>query len=97
MGEGGPPRRRSALDNIPQNVEPKFKVLGPGLDRQVVQAQAKPMEMVVIHGYTREIEDAFQKFHGRSDAFWENHPKLIDTARKLDEIFAGILARKSGS
>lgn len=94
--QGGPPRRRSPLDNIPTTIEPRFKVLGVA-DRQILQAAAQPLEMVVIHGFSREIEDAFQKFNGRLEDFWARHPKLIDTARKLDEVLSGIQVRKAGS
>ena len=91
---GGPPRRRTALDNIPPTIEPKFEVLGTGVDRQALQAGAQPLEMVVIQGFTREIEDAFQKFSGRPDDFWARSPKAVETARKLDELLASIQARK---
>lgn len=93
--EGGPPRRRTALDAIPQNVEPRFKVLGSGVDRQSLVQSAEPLELVVLQGFTREIEDAFQKFNGRPDDFWAKNPKLIETARKLDEVLARIQERKS--
>jgi len=95
---GGPPRRRSPLDIVPHNEDLQLKVLGSGGgDRIALAAMANPMEMVVIHGFSREVEDAFQKFHGRADDFWKNHPHLLDTVRKLDEVLAGIQARKSGS
>lgn len=93
--EGGfAPRRRSALDFVPQNLEPPFKVLGTGVDRQSLIASAQPLEMVVIQGFTREIEEAFQKFKGRPDEFWNEHSRLIETARKLDELLASIQARR---
>ena len=91
---GGPPRRRSPLDLVPQTLEPRFRVLGTGLDRQGLAGAANPLEMVVIHGYTREIEDAFQKFNGRPDDFWGRNPQLLEPARKLDEILASIMDRK---
>lgn len=90
----GPPRRRSPLDAMPPTSEPKFTVLGTGVDRQTLMANAQPMEMAVIHGFTLEIEQAFQKFHGRPDDFWSRNQGLIETARKLDEILAGIMTRK---
>ena len=52
------------------------------------------MEMVVIQGFTREIEDAFQKFKGRPDDFWNDQARLIEVARKLDELLASIQSRK---
>ena len=100
---GGPPqsshtpaqqvRRRSPLDNLPADIDPPFQVLGVG-DRQILQASAQPLEMVVIQGYTREIEETFQRYKGRFDDFWTNNPQLIASARKLDEILAGISKRK---
>src|SRR5688572_1251571 len=94
-GGEGPPRRRSPIDTIPQNVEPKFKVLGTGVDRQTVSTGANPMELVVIHGFTREIEETLLKYKGRADDFWKQNPKLLETARKLDDLFAGIQSRKA--
>ena len=44
----GPPRRRSPLDHIPANIEPRFKVLGTGADRQALLTYASPMEMLVV-------------------------------------------------
>lgn len=90
---GGPPRRRSPLDIVPQTVEPRFKVLGTGADRHMLLAQAQPLELVVIQGYTREVEEAFQKFNGRIEDFWGRNAKLLEPARKLDEVLAGIQAR----
>lgn len=92
---GGPPRRRSPLDIVPQNLEPKLKVLGT-VDRQVLISGAQPLEMVVIQGFTREIEDAFQRFKGRHEDFWGKHPQLIETLRKLDEVLAHVQIRKAG-
>ena len=92
---GGPPRRRSALDVIPANVEPPFEVLGGAADRQAILASAQPMELVVIQGFTREIEDAFQKHKGRGEDFWVKHSSLLEQARKLDEVLAKIQARKA--
>jgi hypothetical protein len=65
------------------------------VDRQALAQSAEPMEMVVIQGFTREIEETFQKFNGRPDDFWGKNPKLIETARKLDEVLARIHDRKS--
>lgn len=89
------PRRRSALDQVPANAEPKFRVLGTGLDRGPLLTYAQPMEMLVIHGFTNEIERAFSEFHGRPDDFWQKHPDKLEQARKLDEILAGIHQRKN--
>jgi hypothetical protein len=88
------PRRRTALDVVPQTIEPPFKVLGTGADRQAITAGAQPMEMVVIQGFTREIEDSFQKFTGRPDDFWNDQARLIEVARKLDELLFSIQSRK---
>lgn len=89
-----PQRRRSPLDTVPQGGDYKFLVLGTGVDRQALTAAAQPMELVVVHGFTREIEDAFQKSHGRPDDFWRNHQHLMETARKLDELLGRILSRR---
>lgn len=93
-GGGFGPRRRSALDLVPQTLEPPFKVLGTGADRQSLQAGAQPLEMVVLQGFTREIDEAFQKWKGRPDEFWNEHPELIETARKLDDLLASIQSRR---
>jgi hypothetical protein len=86
--EGGfGPRRRSPLDLIPQNLEPPFQVLA-------LIATAQPLEMVVIQGFTREIEEAFQKFKGRPDDFWTDQPRLIEVARKMDELLVSVQSRK---
>jgi hypothetical protein len=93
----GPPRRRSALDVLPV-VDPPFKVLGTGVDRQVLLASGEPLELMVAQGYTRNIEEAFQKLKRPSgEEFWIKHPELIESARKLDEVLAKIQARKGGS
>lgn len=92
---GGPPRRRSPLDLVPATVEPKFQVLGTGMDRQMIQQSAQPMEMVVIQGWTQEIEQEFQKAHLRPDDFWAKNPKLLETARKLDGMLAQIQGRRN--
>lgn len=90
----GPPRRRSPLDNLPQGVTPPFKVLGT-MDRQLLVIGAEPLELVVIQGFTREIEETYQKSKDRYEDFWAKNPKLIDTLRKLDEILVGIQARRN--
>jgi hypothetical protein len=59
-------------------------------------AAAEPLEMVVIQGFTREIEDAHQKSPQRGEDFWRLNPQLVETARKLDEILAKINARVGG-
>ena len=91
------PRRRSPLDNPPTEVDPKFKILGSAVDRQTLMSSAQPMELAVIQLATREIEDAYQKFKGRFDDFWAQNPRLLDQARQLDEVLAGVQARRSGS
>jgi hypothetical protein len=95
-GGGGPPRRRSALDLIPQNVEPRFEILGSGVDRQALLSSAQPLELVVVQGFTREIEDVFQGYKGRPDEFWIKNAGLLETARKLDEVLVRIQERKAG-
>jgi hypothetical protein len=91
---GGPPRRRSPLDNPPSG----FKILGTA-DRQLLMSSAQPLELVVLQGYAREIEDAYQKFGIRSsfEDFWKQHAHLLEKAEKLDEVLLRIQARKSGS
>ncbi len=91
------PRRRSPLETVPQSADQPFKVLGPGFERYQFSSSANPMELVVIQGFTREIEEAFQKQHGRPDEIWGRNPELLEKARKLDNILAGILARRSAS
>jgi hypothetical protein len=90
----GPPRRRSPLDHVPATIEPRFRVLGSGADRQALLTYATPMEMLVIHGFTREIEDAYSRYNGRLDDFWPNNPDALSLARKVDDVLAGIVARK---
>ena len=94
---GGPPRRRSPLDVMPANIEPRFKVLGTGADRQALMTLAQPMEMLFIHGFTRQVDEAYQKFKGRAEDFWNGHPQLLEEARKLDDVLAGIQARRTPS
>jgi hypothetical protein len=93
----GPPRRRSPLDYIPANIEPRFKVLGTGADRQALLTYATPMEMLVVHGFTREIDDAFHRYSGRLEEFWNNNPDSLSLARKLDDVLAGVVARRSAA
>src|SRR5262245_39025986 len=92
---GGPPRRRSPLDYVPSTAQPRFQVLGTGADRQALLTYAMPNEMLVVHGYTREIEEAYQRFNGRIEDFWNNHPDALSWARKVDEVLAGIQGRKA--
>lgn len=95
--QGGPPRRRSPLDTIPPHPDFEFKVLGGPVDRYSLIAAAMPLELVVIQGFTREIEDAFQKSGTRNvEDFWTRNPKLYETLVKMDEVLAGIQARKTG-
>lgn len=96
-GPGGPPRRRTALDSLPTDVEPKFKVLGTGVDRQALMGSAQPMEMAVIQLATREIEEGFQKFKGRNEDFWRLNPRFLEQARTLDEVLSIVQARRGGS
>lgn len=96
-GTGGPPRRRTALDNLPTNVEPPFKVLGTGIDIRVLSTSAQPMELAVIQLITREVEEAYQKSNTRFEDFWAKNPKTIDQLRRLDEVLALVQARRAGS
>jgi hypothetical protein len=93
-GHGGP-RRRSPLDMVPNTAESRFRVLGTGTDRNALMTFATPMEMLVIHGFSSEIEKAFAGFSGRPDDFWGKNPELLDQARKIDELLAGIVDRKN--
>jgi len=79
---------------MPPGVEPPFQVLGTTVDRHALMAIAQPLEMVVIQGFTRQIEETFPRFRGRSiEDFWAEHPELIETARKLDDLLATIRDR----
>jgi hypothetical protein len=80
---------------VPATIEPKFRVLGTGTDRQSLMTFATPMEMLVIHGFSSEIDRAYQAFKGRPDDFWASNPDLLEQARKIDELLAGIVARKA--
>jgi hypothetical protein len=93
----GGPRRRSPLDFVPSNGEHKFHILGSGADRATLMNNANPMEMLVLHGFTQEIDSAFAAFRGRSEDFWEQHPEMLDQAKKIDEVLAGIVARKNAA
>jgi hypothetical protein len=53
------------------------------------------MEMLVIHGFSLEIEKAFASFNGRPDDFWAKNTELLEQARKIDELLAGIVERKN--
>lgn len=92
----GGPRRRSPLDSVP-NTEEKFRVLGTGADRAALMTFANPMEMLVLHGFTQEVEAAYAAYRGRGEDFWEQHPEMLEQARKIDEVLAGIVARKNGT
>lgn len=92
--DGGPPRRRSPLDYVPATAEPRFQVLGTGQDRQALLTFATPTEMLIVHGYTRQIEEAYSKHSGRSEDFWTSQPDALAAARKVDEVLAGIVARR---
>jgi hypothetical protein len=93
-GHGGP-RRRSPLDMVPNTAESRFRGRGTGTDRSALMTFATPMEMLVIHGFSSEIEKAFAGFSGRPDDFWGKNPELWDQARKVDELLAGIVDRKN--
>ena len=88
------PRRRSPLDHVPPNAEPRFQVLGTGADRQALMTYASPTEMLVLHGFGREIETAFGRWNGRIEEFWTQQPDALGYARKIDDILASIVARK---
>jgi hypothetical protein len=94
-GQGGP-RRRSPLDLVPNTPDVRFRVLGTSTDRTSLMTFAAPMEMLVIHGWTAEIERAYSEFNGRPDDFWSKNPELLEQARKIDEVLAGIVQRKTG-
>jgi hypothetical protein len=82
---------------VPATAEPRFKVLGTGTDRQALLTYAAPTEMLVVHGFTREIEETYSRYNGRVEEFWTNNPDALSLARKIDEVLAGIVARKAGS
>src|SRR2546426_401721 len=63
----GGPRRRSALDLVPTTDDQKFRVLGTGADRAALMTYANPMEMLVLHGFTQEVEAAYAAYKGRGD------------------------------
>jgi len=87
----GPIRRFSPVDQVPVNGE--FQILGGGADRHELVGLAEPMEMLLVHGFTREIEDAFKTYRGRVEDFWRDKPEMIDKAHKLDEVLANIAER----
>jgi hypothetical protein len=93
----GGPRRRSPLDFVPTTAEQKFRVLGTGADRAALLTFANPMEMLVLHGFTQEVEAAYMAYRGRGEDFWEQHPEMLEQAKKIDEVLAGIVARKNGA
>lgn len=86
-------RRPSPLDEVPNDGDTSFKVLGTAVDRYALVGFAEPMEMLVIHGFTREVEDAFKKYRGRVDDFWRDQPEMVEKAQKLDEVLASIAER----
>ena len=55
------------------------------------------MEMLVIHGFTREIDEAFARYSGRLEEFWNNNPDALSLARKLDDVLAGVVARRNAA
>jgi hypothetical protein len=93
----GGPRRRSPLDFVPTTGDEKFRVLGTGADRAALMPFANPMEMLVLHGFTHEIDAAYAAYRGRGDDFWEQHPEMLEQAKKIDEVLAGIVARKNAA
>jgi hypothetical protein len=80
---------------VPSSPESRFRVLGTGTDRNALMTFATPMEMLVIHGFSLEIEKAFASFNGRPDDFWAKNTELLEQARKIDELLAGIVERKN--
>ena len=93
----GGPRRRSPLDTVPATPELKFRVLGTGADRAALLTFANPMEMLVLHGFTQEVEAAYAAYRGRGEDFWEQNPEMLEQAKKIDEVLAGIVARKNAA
>ena len=93
----GGTRRRSPLDFVPTTEDSKFRVLGTGADRAALMNYANPAEMFVLHGFTQQVEAAYAAYKGRGDDFWENHPEMLEQAKKIDEVLAGIVARKSAA
>jgi hypothetical protein len=93
----GGPRRRSPLDFVPTTGDQKFRVLGTGADRAALMMYANPMEMLVLHGFTQEVDAAFMAYKGRGDDFWEQNPDMLEQAKKIDEVLAGIVARKNAA
>jgi hypothetical protein len=93
----GGPRRRSPLDFVPNTPEQQFRVLGTGADRAALMTYANPMEMLVLHGFTQEVEGAYAAYRGRGEDFWEQHPEMLEQAKKIDEVLAGIVARKNAA
>lgn len=87
------PRRRTPLEHLPPGAEPPFELLGSP-DRAYLLQQAEPLEQVVLQGYTREIEAAYQEHNGRFDDFWLKHPELVEKARKMEGILRGIRDRE---
>jgi len=90
----GPFRRPTAVDQIPPDVGAAFHVLGTGVDRHALVGLAEPMEMLVIHGFTREIEDNYKRYRGRVEDFWRDKPEMVEKAQKLDDILTEIASRR---
>jgi hypothetical protein len=95
-GAGGP-RVRSPLDAVGAITGVNFKVLGKGVDRAALVSYANPMEMVVIHGFTQEIDSEYQKIRQRPDDFWISHPELVEKAEKLDNVLATVQERRAAA
>jgi hypothetical protein len=93
----GGARRRSPLDFLTNTETQKFRVLGTGADRAALMTYANPMEMLVLHGFTQEVEAVYAAYRGRSEEFWEHNPEMLEQARKIDEVLAGIVARKNAA
>ena len=91
----GPPRRRSPLDFVPTTTQLRFQILGTGADRQALLTYASPPEMLVVHGFTREIEQAYSRFNGRVEDFWNTNTDALSLAHKIDDVLAAIAARKA--
>ena len=93
----GGPRRRSPLDLVPNTPEQQFRVLGTGADRAALMTYANPMEMLVLHGFTQEVEAVYAAYRGRGEDFWEQNPEMLEQAKKIDEVLAGVIARKNAA
>jgi hypothetical protein len=90
-------RVRSPLDAVAAIPGVEFKVLGRGIDRQALMSFANPMEMMVIHGFTHQIDEEYRRVRQRPDDFWLAHPELHEQAQKIDNVLATVMERRAGS